>query len=129
MNINKLTLFIVVLFCCNSISAAATRVVENQIDKNEWHFYQFDTDTISELTIKLRKISDDVDLYVSRAKKPTENDFLCAPKRSSQLIETCRLSLQSPGKWYIGIHGKASSDYQLGIKVDDCDLISLRDVQ
>ena len=32
------------------------------------------------------KLSDNVDLYVARAKKPTEDDFLCAPQKPGNLI-------------------------------------------
>ena len=126
---NELVVFLIILLCCNSISATATRVIHKQIFKNEWHYYEFDMESPSNLTIRLRKISDDVDLYVAREKKPTEHDFLCAPKRSSAMIETCRLKSITPGKWYIGIYGKTKSNYQLGIMADGSDIISLHDVK
>lgn len=120
---------LLILLCCHSISAAATSVIQQQIAKNQWQYYQLDLDTPSQLTIKLRKMSNDVDLYVSRAKKPTKDDFLCAPKRSSAMIETCRLNTQKAGKWFIGIYGKTDSNYQLGVRANDCELISLQDIK
>lgn len=101
-------------------------VVQEQISENDWHFYRLDIETASKLTIKLRRISDDVDLYVAKTKKPDEDFFVCAPKKSGSSIETCRLSTNTAGVWYIGIHGKLDSDYQLGVLTKEINLVSFR---
>ena len=101
-------------------------IVIELIDHDDWHFYKIEVDTAAKLTVKLRKISDDADLYVSRSKKPTDNDFQCAPKKSGKLIETCRLSSSTPVIWYIGVHGKLESDYQLGVTTNELNLVSIR---
>jgi len=101
-------------------------VVEELINHDDWHFYKIEVETAAKLTVKLRKISDDADLYVSSSKKPSNDDFQCAPKKSGKLIETCRLSSNTPIIWYIGVHGKLESDYQLGVTTNELSLVSIR---
>lgn len=128
-NFSYSVLFLALLFI-GSLSLAETSqiysedIVQEEIYEDDWHFYQLDIDNPSKLTVKLRKISSDVDLYVSRSKKPTEDSFVCAPQKSGKLIETCRLTSHTPGKWYIGIHGKTDSEYQLKVKADEMALVS-----
>ncbi|MCK5648613.1 MAG: PPC domain-containing protein [Gammaproteobacteria bacterium] len=98
--------------------------ISEEIDYQQWHFYKIDVDKPSKLTIKLRKISDDADLYVSRSKIPTEEKFQCAPLKNGTSIETCRLTSHKPGIWYIGIYGKMEGDYQLGVKTVDLKMLS-----
>ena len=99
-------------------------IITDQVNADDWHFYKIDLETAAKLTVKLRKISDDVDLYVTRSKKPTNSDFLCAPQKLGNLIETCRLTNHTASTWYIGVHGKMDSQYQLGIETKDLDLTS-----
>jgi len=96
----------------------------NEIGYKSWHFYKIEVDNPTKLTVKLRKISDDVDLYVSRSKKPTKNEFLCAPLKQGSSIETCRLTSHTAATWYIGVHGKLKSDYQLNVQTNDLNLLS-----
>lgn len=98
--------------------------ISEEIDYKDWHFYKIEVDNPAKLTVKLRKISNDVDLYVSRSKKPSEDEFQCAPLKTGTLIETCRLTSDTPGIWYIGVHGKMESNYQLRVNTDDLKLIS-----
>jgi hypothetical protein len=125
-----LIIIITVVLACSSFSLAATTliysedVIQNEINKNEWHFYQIEVTNPAKLTIKLRKLSSNVDLYVAQSKKPTKRDFLCAPLKNNNSIETCRLTSHTPGNWYIGIHGKSNSDYQLGFVANEIELSS-----
>ena len=98
--------------------------IREEINFKEWHFYKMEVDKPSKLTVKLRKISNDADLYVSRSKKPSAQEFQCAPLKTGSSIETCRLTTDKPGTWYIGVYGKMESDYQLGVKTDDLKFIS-----
>jgi hypothetical protein len=114
----------------STIAIAATNqiysddVIEETIAQNNWHYYQIRVDDPSKLTVKLRKISDDVDLYVAKSQKPSEDNFVCAPQKTGNMIETCRLTSNIPSVWYIGVHGKADSDYQLGVRAESMKLIS-----
>lgn len=99
-------------------------VVNESIDEHSWHYYQIDIENPSKLTVKLRKVSDDVDLYVSNSQKPTEDSYLCAPQKKGNSIETCRLNTNTTGSWFIGIHGKTDSDYQLSVQAKEAELLS-----
>lgn len=117
------TFFFFLMFfgLCNNACAATNQIysddiVQEVIDENTWHYYQIEVENPAKLTVKLRKLSDDVDLYVAQAKKPTEDNFVCAPQKSGNSIETCRLTSSTAGIWFIGIHGKTESDYQLGVQ-------------
>ncbi len=99
-------------------------VISNFVGSEKWQFYRIDIDTPAKLTVKLRKIDNNADLYVLRSKKPSKDEFLCAPKREGQSIETCRLTANEAGTWYIGVHSKQGSHYQLGVKAKDMSLIS-----
>ena len=99
-------------------------ILIEEVNHEEWNFYKIVVENPAKLTVKLRKISDDVDLYVSQTKKPTEDEFTCAPLKMGKSIETCRLTSHMPTTWYIGVHGKQESDYQLSVKTDDLRLIS-----
>ncbi len=101
--------------------------IHEQIDSNSWKFYKLELDNPAKLTIKLRKLSDDVDLYVAKTQKPTTSEYLCAPRKSGKRIETCRLSAQKYDVLYIGIFAKADSDYQLGVSARDIKLLSWSD--
>lgn len=125
--------FIVSMILSSSIALAAAVIpteiysedtISEEIDYQQWHFYIIAVDKPSKLTIKLRKISHDADLYVSRSKIPTEETFQCAPLKNGTSIETCRLTSHKPGIWYIGIYGKKESDYQLGVKTVDLKSLS-----
>ena len=120
------TLSLFTLLISTFVSAGTSQifsddVIQDEIYENNWHYYQIELETPTKLTVKLRKLSDNVDLYVARAKKPTEDDFLCAPQKPGNLIETCRLTISTAGTWYIGIHGKSDSDYQLGVQARDIE--------
>ena len=52
------------------------------------------------------------------------DEFQCAPLKTGASIETCRLTSHVPTTWFIGVHGKMDSDYQLKVKTDDLKLIS-----
>lgn len=124
-----MALALATVFFYSSVLAATSQiypedVIFEAIEEDSWHYYQLELDNPAKLTIKLRKLSDDVDLYVSQNKKPTLDDFMCAPQKAGNLIETCRLTSNTTGKWFIGIHGKTYSEYQLGVNVRDLDLIS-----
>ncbi len=97
----------------------ANDIIHEVIDYDDWHFYSIELDKPAKLTVKLRKISDDVDLYVSRDKVPTADVFLCAPLKNGTSIETCRITSQTAGMWYIGVHGKMDGDYQLGVNTTE----------
>jgi hypothetical protein len=99
-------------------------VIDTTIIHKSWHFYKIEVENPAKLTVKLRKISDNVDLYVSQSPKPSQNNFLCAPLKSGSSIETCRLDSNIPTTWYIGVHGKMNSNYQLKVKTDDLKLLS-----
>jgi len=129
----RIILTIVFTLCFNSTSFASDHeavivysedIIEQEVDMESWNFYQLETDTAAKITIKLRKISDDADLYVLQSKKPTKDAYTCAPKKSGSSIETCRITSNDAGIWYIGVYGKEQSDYQLGIKTKDLSLIS-----
>jgi len=127
--INLLTL-ILIIFCNSSIAIAQTSeirsndIIQEKIKESGWHYYEIDIDKPSKLTVKLRKISKDVDLYVARDDKPTQDDFLCAPLKSGKQIETCRMTINIPGKWFVGIYGKLESKYQLGVETKDMKFLS-----
>lgn len=128
-NTNFLILFFVLLSCSTMAVAQteqirANETVKEQINESAWHYYEIDIDKPSKLTVKLRRISDDVDLYVSRTDKPTKESFLCAPKKAGKRIETCRLTSDTAGTWYVGVYGKLDSHYQLGVETKDMTLIS-----
>lgn len=114
-------------FSASSIPTAiySEDTVIEEINNDDWHFYKIEVDNPAKLTVKLRKISDDVDLYVSRSKKPSEDEFNCAPLKTGSSIETCRLTSNTATTWYIGIHGKMDGDYQLSVKTIDLNLLSL----
>ena len=127
------TLSLIPLLLCSSIIFAADSIptaiysedtISEEINSKDWHYYKIDVEYPAKLTVKLRKISDDVDLYVSPLKKPSEEEFQCAPLKNGSSIETCRLTSHTAGTWYIGIHGKMDSDYQLSVKTDDLNLLS-----
>ena len=101
--------------------------IKDQISQHNWQYYKVELDNPAKLTIKLRKISDDVDLYVSKNQKPTTDNFICAPRKSGKRIETCRLNSQEADVIYIGIYGKADSDYQLGLSAHEQELVSWSD--
>ncbi len=101
--------------------------ITDQISQYNWQYYKVELDNPAKLTIKLRKISDDVDLYVGKNKKPTTDNFICAPRKSGKRIETCRLNSQEADVIYIGIYGKADSDYQLGLSAHEQELLSWSD--
>ncbi|MCW8929136.1 MAG: PPC domain-containing protein [Gammaproteobacteria bacterium] len=103
--------------------------ISEEINHKDWHFYKIEVDNPSKLTVKLRKISDDVDLYVAHSKKPTEDNFHCAPQKSGSSIETCRLTSNTAATWYIGVHGKMDSNYQLSVNTKDLKLLSQIDVK
>lgn len=133
-----LALSLVPMLLSSSITLAASAIptviysedtISEEINQKDWHFYKIDVDNPAKLTVKLRKVSDDVDLYVSRSKKPTIDEFQCAPLKDGSSIETCRLTSHTSATWYIGIHGKMDSDYQLSVKTDDLELLSLIDVK
>ncbi len=101
--------------------------IRDQISQYSWQYYKVELDNPAKLTIKLRKISDDVDLYVGKNQKPGTDNFVCAPRKSGKRIETCRLSSQEADVIYIGIYGKADSDYQLGLSAHEQELVSWSD--
>lgn len=128
-NITLLTL-ILTSTCYSSIALSQTsqlradEPVKKKIDESAWHYYEVDIDKPSKLTVKLRRISRDVDMFVARDDKPTKDNFLCAPQKEGKQIETCRLTSHTPGKWFVGIYGKMDSKYQLGIETKDMKYIS-----
>ena len=103
--------------------------ISETIDHKKWHFYKMEVDNPAKLTIKLRKISDDADLYVSRSKKPSQDNFQCAPLKSSSSIETCRITSHTAAIWYIGIYGKKKSDYKLNVQTADLKQVSQNNVK
>ncbi|WP_198264582.1 PPC domain-containing protein [sulfur-oxidizing endosymbiont of Gigantopelta aegis] len=111
-------------YAADTTSIYPEDTIVKEIDYKSWHFYKIEVDNPTKLTVKLRKISDDVDLYVSRSKKPTKNEFLCAPLKQGSSIETCRLTSHTAATWYIGVHGKLKSDYQLNVQTNDLNLLS-----
>lgn len=111
----------------NSRSIYPEDKITNQVEQDHWQYYKLELDSPAKLTIKLRKISDDVDLYVSKEQKPTTSDYLCAPRKPGNLIETCRLNSAEAEVIYIGIYGKAESDYQLGVNARKQKLLSWSD--
>lgn len=127
-----LSIAVPLLLCSTMTYAAGTtvtpiysdEVIYEIIDYDDWHFYSIELDKPVKLTVKLRKISDDADLYVARSKKPTKDKFQCAPLKEGTSIETCRINIQTAGTWYIGVHGKKDSDYQLGVNITDMKQIS-----
>lgn len=132
------TLTFIILLLSGPITYAASTIptdiysedtILDEISYKEWHFYKIEVDNPAKLTVKIRKISDDVDLYVSRSKKPSEDNYQCAPLKKGSSIETCRLTSNTSATWYIGVHGKMDSDYQLSVQTDDLNLLSLIDVK
>ncbi len=100
-----------------------------EIAYKKWHFYKIEVEDPAKLTVKLRKISDDADLYVSRSKKPSLDEFQCAPLKSNSSIETCRISSHTAATWYIGIYGKTKSDYKLNVQTDELKQVSQNNVK
>jgi hypothetical protein len=127
--VNLLTLILIIL-CSSSIAIAQTSeirsndIIQEKVKKSSWQYYEININKPSKLTVKLRKISKDVDLYVARNDKPTKEDFLCAPLKSGKQIETCRMTILTPGKLYVGIYGKLESKYQLGVETKDMKFLS-----
>jgi hypothetical protein len=101
-------------------------IIQERIAYDDWHFYKMELEDASKLVVKLRKVSDDADLYVARYVMPSENNFLCAPQKAGKMIETCRLNSHTPGTWYIGVHGAMESDYQISVTIDEVDSLSRR---
>jgi hypothetical protein len=99
--------------------------INKDIGENDWHFYKIMIEKPAKLTVKLRRLSDDVDLYVARSNKPDKENYSCAPLKTGKSIETCRLTSDYPGLWYIGIHGKTDGQYQLGVGTKQISQLSL----
>ncbi|MCW8929184.1 MAG: PPC domain-containing protein [Gammaproteobacteria bacterium] len=90
--------------------------INNQIEGDSWQYYRIELDEPANLTVKLRKVHGDADMYVVSSRKPTTDFHECAPKKAGNRGETCRIKTNSSKIWYVGVHGKEQSSYDLKIE-------------
>ena len=91
-------------------------IISEQIETNGWKYYRIDLDKPANLTVKLRKVKGDADIYVVSSRKPSASFHECAPKKTGNRAETCRIKSNSSKIWYVGVHGKEQSSYELKIE-------------
>jgi hypothetical protein len=91
-------------------------IISDQIETNDWKYYRIELDEPANLTVKLRKVQGNADIYVVSSRKPTASFHECAPKKTGNRAETCRIKSNSSKVWYVGVHGKKQSSYELKIE-------------
>lgn len=116
-----LTLALVLL--CSSLYASddvallePEETLHEQIEADSWQYYRVELDEPANLTVKLRKVRGNADIYVVSSRKPSESFHECAPKKSGNKAETCRVKSAASKTWYVGVHGKESSSYNLKVE-------------
>lgn len=120
----KLSIILTLLFLLSNPLYAADSIaplepeetISDQIELDTWKYYRVELDEPSNLTVKLRKIQGDADIYVVSSRKPTASFHECAPKKLGNRGETCRIKSDSSKVWYVGVHAKEQSSYNLRIE-------------
>ena len=91
-------------------------VLTESVESNSWQYYRVELDEPANLTVKLRKLKGNADVYVVSSRKPTQNFHECAPKKAGNKAETCRIKSKTASVWYVGVYGKESSQYDLMVE-------------
>ena len=91
-------------------------VLTGAIESNTWQYYRVELDEPANLTVKLRKVKGNADVYVVSSRKPTQTFHECAPKKTGNKAETCRIKSNTTSVWYVGVYGKESSTYDLTVE-------------
>ena len=120
----KLSLILSLLLFLSSPLCAADSIIplepeetiNDEIELNAWKYYRVELDEPSNLTVKLRKVQGDADIYVVSSRKPTASLHECAPQKLGNRGETCRIKSNSSKVWYVGVHAKEQSSYKLTIE-------------
>ena len=114
-----LSLFLLssVLFAQDNITALEPEeTLSESVESNTWRYYRIELDEPADLTVKLRKVKGNADVYVVSSRKPTQAFHECAPKKKGNRGETCRMKSETSNVWYVGVFGQESSTYDLKVE-------------
>ena len=90
--------------------------LSESIESNTWQYYRVELDEPADLTVKLRKVKGNADVYVVSSRKPTQAFHECAPRKVGSRAETCRMKSETSNIWYVGVFGQQDSTYDLKIE-------------
>jgi len=89
--------------------------VTGYVSDNEWNYYSFRGNTISNVDIKLTQLTDgDCDIYVKNGSNPTRFNYVY---RDLSLNSTVTLTIPNAGNvdWKIGIYGFSECSYNITV--------------
>jgi hypothetical protein len=90
--------------------------LSEEISSSGWKYYRVELDEPANLTVKLRKVEGEADIYVVSNRKPNTSFHECAPQRAGSRAETCRIKSGSATIWYVGVLSKENSSYDLKVE-------------
>jgi|GEM_PF-1443977 len=69
------------------------------------------SDSDTQLTVSLKGLSDNADLYVRKSSSPTLYAYDCVSNHTATMDETCTVNISGQAAtWYIGVYGKAAEN-------------------
>jgi hypothetical protein len=87
---------------------------DNFVSKTKWKEYYVNVDKkYSKLTIVLKNLSADLDLYVRKDNKPTMEYFDCRPFKGGLRSEMCTLINEDNTLWHFSVYGYESGNFSI----------------
>ena len=84
------------------------------VAEGKWLYYQIQASAAdTKLTVELKNLSSDVDLYVRKGAKPNLSDFDCRPYLGGTSSETCNLTNTGDTTWFIGVYGYTAGSFSI----------------
>nr|VFJ93528.1 MAG: pre-peptidase C-terminal domain-containing protein [Candidatus Kentron sp. LFY] len=86
--------------------------------ERDWKFYKVNASLPDDanLIVELFNLSDDLDLYTQRGRRPSKNDWNCRPYTGGRGTEKC--TIEDSGEWYIGVSGYKAGDFSLSTSLE-----------
>jgi len=86
------------------------QAVNGTVSTASWTDYKIvSSDSNNNLTVNLKNLSDDADLYIGKGYLPYSDSFDCASYNEGTVEENCQLDIAGQGEvtWYVGVYGYA----------------------
>ena len=89
------------------------------VEQGKWKTYYTNIDkTYSSVTVKIKNLTEDVDLYVKKGAKPDLDNYDCRPYKGGKRDEICELDNSGDNLWYFCVYGYKSGSYSISVKAN-----------
>jgi len=88
--------------------------VSAAVQKGQWIYYKIITNSSdTRVSFDLTFLSNDVDMYIKKGKKPTLNDYDSRPVKDDTWSESCSMENSGVNTWYIGVYGNEGGVFSI----------------